>query len=77
MEKYVGTLRRILVAYSNYDPEVGYTQGMNLIAGMIIVLMSIEGNDRELIDFELIEEEEELFWMFAHIMKNQRDVFLP
>nr|BAN65258.1 GTPase activator protein, putative [Babesia bovis] len=31
-------LSRILLAYSNYHPEVGYCQGMNFIAGMILLV---------------------------------------
>lgn len=29
-------MREVLIAYSVYDPEVGYTQGMNFIVSMII-----------------------------------------
>lgn len=42
-------LRRVLRAYSYYDPEVGYCQGMNFIAGMFLTLMS----------------EEEAFWLLV------------
>jgi hypothetical protein len=42
-------LRRVLRAYSYYDPEVGYCQGMNFIAGMFLTLMP----------------EEEAFWMLV------------
>ncbi|GFE53959.1 GTPase activator [Babesia ovis] len=31
-------LSRILLAYSNYHPEVGYCQGMNFIAGMLLLV---------------------------------------
>ena len=30
-------LYNLLKAYSLYDPEVGYTQGMNFIAGLILL----------------------------------------
>lgn len=45
---------------------------MNVICGKIIQLLSIDGNDREveLDDFEVIEDEEEIFWMFVHLMKS-------
>ena len=33
-------LRRILRAYSLYDKEVGYCQGMNFICGMLLTFMS-------------------------------------
>merc|ERR1712228_134432 len=34
--KYEQLLRRILVAFSNLVPQIGYTQGMNYIAGFIL-----------------------------------------
>ena len=42
-------LRRVLRAYSYYDREVGYCQGMNFIVGMFLTLMS----------------EEEAFWVLV------------
>lgn len=42
-------LRRILRAYSVYDSEVGYCQGMNFLAGMLLTLLP----------------EEESFWMLV------------
>jgi len=33
-------LNRILRAYANYDTELGYTQGMNSIAGLVLMVMS-------------------------------------
>jgi hypothetical protein len=42
-------LRRVLRAYSYYDPEVGYCQGMNFIAGMFLTQMN----------------EEEAFWLLV------------
>ena len=43
------SLRRVLKAYSMYDREIGYCQGMNFIAGMFLTLMS----------------EEDAFWMLV------------
>jgi hypothetical protein len=43
------SLRRVLRAYSYYDREVGYCQGMNFIAGMFLTLMT----------------EEEAFWLLV------------
>ena len=48
------SLRRVLRAYSIYDPEVGYCQGMNFIAGMFITFMP----------------EEQAFWMLVAIMND-------
>ncbi len=45
-------LRRVLRAYSLYDPEVGYCQGMNFIAGMFITFVT----------------EEEAFWLLVYVM---------
>lgn len=46
------SLRRVLRAYSIYDQDVGYCQGMNFIAGMFITFVS----------------EEEAFWLLVHVM---------
>lgn len=43
------SLRRVLKAYSLHDPDVGYCQGMNFIAGMLLTIVS----------------EEEAFWMLV------------
>lgn len=34
--KYEHILRRVLTAFSNFNPEIGYTQGMNYIAGFLL-----------------------------------------
>ena len=49
-------------AYSQYDPEVGYVQGMNYI-GMLLLTY--------------VDEEEDAFWMFSFVMqeKNWREIF--
>ena len=43
------SLRRVLKAYSVYDRDIGYCQGMNFIAGMFLTLMP----------------EEEAFWLLV------------
>lgn len=43
------SLRRVLKAYSLHDPDVGYCQGMNFIAGMLLTIVT----------------EEEAFWMLV------------
>lgn len=50
-----GALRRVLCAYSYYDREVGYCQGMNFIAAMFITIMP----------------EKEAFWMLVSIMNDK------
>ncbi|KAL3784709.1 hypothetical protein HJC23_007718 [Cyclotella cryptica] len=56
-------LRRILRAYSLYDTEVGYCQGMNFIAGMLLTFLS----------------EEVSFWLLVVIMNDEpyklREIF--
>lgn len=56
-------LRRILRAYSVYDSEVGYCQGMNFIAAMFLTFLP----------------EEESFWMLVVVMNEDpfklRDLF--
>jgi len=49
------SLRRVLRAYSLYDTDVGYCQGMNFIAATLITFM----------------EEEEAFWMLVVVMNEQ------
>jgi len=39
---------KILRAYSNLDPEVGYTQGMNYIAAALLICLNPE-NDKILV----------------------------
>mmetsp|Transcript_105717 Transcript_105717/g.305867 ORF Transcript_105717/g.305867 Transcript_105717/m.305867 type:complete len:556 (+) Transcript_105717:206-1873(+) len=48
-------LRRVLRAYSYYDREVSYCQGMNFIAGMFLTVMS----------------EEEAFWLLISVMHEK------
>jgi Rab-GTPase-TBC domain len=55
-------LNNILCAYANYDPEVGYCQGMGFIVGCLIIQ---------------IRHEELAFWAFVQIMHeyNWRLIF--
>ncbi|OMJ67037.1 hypothetical protein SteCoe_35903 [Stentor coeruleus] len=48
-------LKNILCAYANYDPEVGYCQGMGFIVGCLILQ---------------IRNEELSFWAFVQIMHD-------
>lgn len=68
-------MEHILVAYANYNSQIGYVQGMNIIAGMLIMIMSLEGNDHLLNDVEVIENEIDVFWMFCYIMNEVLDLF--
>ncbi|OMJ88847.1 hypothetical protein SteCoe_9151 [Stentor coeruleus] len=57
------SLCNILIAYSQFDMEVGYCQGMGFVAGVLLLV---------------IEEEELVFWSLVYIMydKNWRAVYL-
>jgi len=56
-------LRRILIAYSNFDPSLGYCQGMNYIAGFLLHIF--KGNN-----------EEQAFWTFVVILRQVRSIFI-
>lgn len=60
------SLLRVLQAYANFNPEVGYCQGMNFVAGLLL-LVSQKGDFRET---PRLETEEETFWMFASLMRT-------
>lgn len=49
------SLRRVLVVYSFRDSHVGYCQGMNYVAGLLLLVMKTE---------------EEAFWMLAVLLEN-------
>ncbi|KAI5074731.1 hypothetical protein GOP47_0010692 [Adiantum capillus-veneris] len=49
------SLRNVLVAYSLRDSNVGYCQGMNFVAGLLLLVM---------------RREEEAFWMLAVLLEN-------
>ena len=57
-------LTKILRAYANFDPQVGYCQGMAFIAALLLIYMP---------------SHQSAFWGFVHIMNtlNWREVFLP
>ena len=57
-------LNSVLVAYSVYDMEVGYIQGLNLIAGILLYH---------------IKSEEQTFWALVELMEEQelRMIYLP
>ncbi|CAI8587145.1 unnamed protein product [Vicia faba] len=48
-------LRRVLVAYSFRDSEVGYCQGLNYVAALLLLVMKTE---------------EDAFWMLAVLLEN-------
>ena len=56
-------LFNLLKAYTAYDPQVGYCQGMNLIASMLL---------------RMIPDQEDAFWAFVFLMfeRDWRTIFL-
>lgn len=55
-------LYNILKAYSAYDPETGYCQGMNFIAGILLQMMP---------------DQEDAFWCLVYVMfqRDWRSIF--
>jgi len=72
-------LHRILRAYANFDPELGYTQGMNSLAGLLLMVMS-NYNQSEQKDYYQIPKscEKNCFWIMVYIMnfKDFRQMFV-
>jgi len=56
----VNSLCNILKAYSNWDPSLGYCQGMNFLVSFLLLYM----------------EQEDAFWTFLMLMKHYRMVGL-
>lgn len=38
----IKSLRRVLVAFSLYNPKIGYCQSMNFLAGLLLLFMDEE-----------------------------------
>lgn len=51
----VAKLRRVLVAYSWRDPSIGYYQGMNLLAALLLLVYP---------------DEEDAFWMLCSMLER-------
>jgi len=62
------SLLRVLNAFANFDPTVGYCQGMNFVAGLLL-LVAQNGDFRE---SPRLEKEEEAFWMLVTLMTDCR-----
>ncbi len=54
------TLNRILLAYTAYNSMVGYCQGMNFVAGFILIMSG--------------GKEEESFWFLVGLLQVHRDM---
>jgi len=42
METGLNPIYNLLVAYSEYDPEIGYTQGMNFLVALLFLAVGDE-----------------------------------
>ena len=83
------SLRNVLHAYALHDPQVGYVQGMNLIAGFLLAcsaeslgkLKQGQKNGKGDENRKARVDERQTFWVFARLMKmpkyNLRQFFLP
>jgi len=63
------SLRRVLRAYSVYDANVGYCQGMNFIAAMFIAITHKE-EDQDSPE-AIMHHEEEAFWLLTTVMNEE------
>eukprot|EP01006_Ploeotia_vitrea_P031553 TRINITY_DN63893_c0_g1_i4.p1 TRINITY_DN63893_c0_g1~~TRINITY_DN63893_c0_g1_i4.p1 ORF type:complete len:201 (+),score=5.08 TRINITY_DN63893_c0_g1_i4:219-821(+) len=65
-------LENVLAAYADHDPQVGYAQGMNFIAALLLI--SVEEQETKQVP-------EKAYGMFCHLMEdsryNLRELFLP
>lgn len=55
-DKYKIQLYNVLIAFATHNPVVGYCQGLNYIAGLLLIVM---GGD-----------EEASFWLLKHMIEN-------
>jgi hypothetical protein len=65
-EEYQQSLKRVLHAHANHNSYVGYCQGMNFVAGLLLLVShggEFKGPPRP-------EAEEETFWTFACLMQE-------
>ncbi len=72
-------LTRILKAYAAFDPELGYTQGMNEIVGVVLMVMSNYNPSNQYQDTLQIPKsaEKNTFWILVYLMQElkYRDSF--
>jgi hypothetical protein len=60
----VNPLFNVLNAYANLDPEIGYSQGMNIVASWILKFMRYIENG------EVKYDEVNTFFVLVHIMQE-------
>mmetsp|Transcript_22430 Transcript_22430/g.22226 ORF Transcript_22430/g.22226 Transcript_22430/m.22226 type:complete len:256 (-) Transcript_22430:5-772(-) len=62
-EEGLNKLKRCLKAYSAYNSQIGYTQGMNYVMGFLLMI----SGGREV----------ETFWLFVALTEGQSETFTP
>ena len=60
-EKFLEKLKNVLICYSIRNTTVGYCQGMNFIAGRILLIMG---------------DEEQTFWIFIQLLEKYLSISL-
>jgi len=61
-------LKRILKAYANYNPNVGYVQGMNCIVGYLLNKIGERDESLE----RSLSTDEKVFWIFVAILHVEK-----
>lgn len=59
-EVHQNKLFNILVAYAHHNPAIGYCQGLNFIAGLILIVT---------------KDEEDTFWLLKHLVENVASLY--
>lgn len=83
LQRLEDLLSQLLKLYSLVDPEVGYCQGMNYIAGSILLALDVEENLQDDQDYMVLESDQQLlensFWCLSYIMMERqcRELFKP
>lgn len=69
-------LENVLKAYAVFDPEIGYTQGMNFLVGTLVYYLHLERTEK---DYNVVDMdfESDVFWILVHIMykKDWRNLY--
>eukprot|EP00756_Hemistasia_phaeocysticola_P043570 Hpha_TRINITY_DN17153_c0_g1::TRINITY_DN17153_c0_g1_i1::g.146794::m.146794/K19953/GRTP1, TBC1D6, MSB3_4; TBC1 domain family member 6 len=68
-------LERILVAYAARNPDVGYCQGMNYIAGFLLLMVEEEDaarcHEAHHVPLTAVQKEERVFWLLVCIVERR------
>lgn len=59
-EVHQNKLFNVLVAFAHHNPAIGYCQGLNFIAGLILIVT---------------KDEEDTFWLLKHLVENVASLY--